>query len=413
MNLGYSILVTTVWFLSTYFNIVLLLILFNKKSEIYKYEKISSGNIPKVSMIVPCYNEEKTIEQSIKSLQKVDYPKDKFEIVIVNDGSTDSTAKIAEKYAAQKNIVFIDNKVNAGKAACLNQGILSSTGEFVACMDADTEVNPDVIKKTIPFFRHKKTGAVTVSVEVKKPATFLEKIIEIEYTIGLSLALKALSFFNAVHVTPGPFSIYRRKVLDEIGMFDTKNITEDLEIAYRIQKSKYSIACCSSTHVKTVIPKTFKGLYTQRKRWYTGSLLTLWQHKDIVLNSKVGAFAYIMPYTYLLIILGLSLIIFSIFLSLSNFIKSISHFALTNFNFWSYITLENFDILTFSSLSFFGITAIMMTILGAFLCLKIADKKIRARKKGLFGFVFLFFLYQLFWAVSIYSVIFRKTVKWR
>lgn len=413
MNLVYSVIVSLVWFLSIYFNVVFLLALLSQKEELFKSPKQENNReFPKVSIIVPAYNEEDTIEQNIISLNKVDYPKDKLEIIIVNDGSKDSTSKIVNRLKG-RNIIFIDNKNNKGKAACLNQGIEESTGEFIACMDADSEVQSDILKKTIPYFRNKKIGAVTVTVEVKDTKNFLQKIIAIEYIIGLSLFLKVLSYFSAVHVTPGPFSIYRKQVLENIGRFDPKSIVEDLEIAYRLQKGGYKIACCIATKVRTITPKTFKALHRQRKRWYSGAIYTIMQHRNIILNSEMGYFSYIVPYAFLLIFLGLFLFVFSIYLGLSHLIKSISFFSLTNFNFLSYITLEKFDFLTLSTLSFFGITAIATTILSMFICIKMSNNKIRSNILGIIGFPFIFFLYQIFWASSIVTVLFRKKVSWK
>jgi len=92
--------------------------------------------------------------------------------------------------------IFIDNKKNKGKAACLNQGISVAKGEYVACMDADSVVSKDILKKTIPYFKNDEIGAVTVSVEVKHVNNFLQKIIQLEYILGLSLFLRILSSFH-------------------------------------------------------------------------------------------------------------------------------------------------------------------------------------------------------------------------
>lgn len=417
MNLLYSIFISVVWFLSTYFAVVLLLILITRKSRLFDSPSPKSfKELPMVSILVPVYNEGTNVKLTINSLKKVDYPKDKLEIIILNDGSSDNTAEMVRKHINRSTMVFVDNKKNKGKAATLNQGIMLAKGEFVGTMDGDSEVSPDIVKKTIPYFRNEKIGAVTVTVEVKNPKSFLQKIVEIEYVIGLSLALKALSFFNAVHVTPGPFSIYRKSVLKEIGMFDEKNITEDLEIAYRIHKHGYRITNCTTTKVKTITPQDFKTLYVQRKRWYTGSLLTLWKHKNLVFKKKYGAFAFIMPYTFILVTLGLLLVIFSLFLSLKNLFKALSFHALTNFNFFSYWTwenLKNVDLLKTSTLSIFGVLGIVTTVVSAYLCLRIANKRIKTRMPGFVGFIFLFFLYQLYWASSFYSAILGRKVKWR
>lgn len=413
MNILYSIIVSFVWFLSTYFNVVFLLALLSRKDELFKSPKLGkSGSLPKVSIIVPAYNEEETISQSIKSLKKVDYPKDKLEIIIVNDGSKDNTSKIVNKLKGS-SIIFLDNKDNKGKAACLNQGISIATGDLVACMDADSEVKSDIIRKTVPYFKDEKIGAVTVTVEVKNAKGLLQKIIKIEYMIGLSLALKALSFFNSVNVTPGPFSIYRKKMFEEIGMFDITSITEDLEIAYRIHKSNYKIACCITTKVQTITPDTFKSLYKQRKRWYSGAIYTLMQHRSLVLNPKGGYFSYIMPYTFLLIFLGLFLFGFSIYLSISSIARGISFFYLTDFNFLSYMTLHKFDVLTSGTLTLLGLTALATTLFSCYICLRMADKSSKKNFGGIAAFLLMFFLYQIFWAASVFTVLFRKKVSWR
>jgi len=413
MNLIYSLIVSLVWFLSTYFNVVFLLALLSRKDELLKFPKLKGNQeLPKVSIIVPAYNEESTIEQSIASLNKIDYPKDKLEIIIVNDGSRDNTGKIVNGLKG-RSILFIDNKDNKGKAARLNQGIEESTGELIACMDADSEVQSDILKKTTPYFRNKKIGAVTVTVEVKDAKNFLQKIVAVEYAIGLSLFLKVLSYFSAVHVTPGPFSIYKKEVLEKIGRFDTKSIVEDLEIAYRLQKGGYRIACCIATKVRTITPETFKSLHKQRKRWYSGAIYTIIKHRNVVLNSKIGYFSYIVPYVFLLIFLGLFLFAFSVYLGVYHLIRSISFFSLTNFNFLSYMTLNKFDFLTLSTLSFFGITAIATTILSMYICMKLSSIKIKKNLAGVVGFPFIFFLYQIFWASSILAVILRKKVGWK
>lgn len=413
MNLFYTWFVFIVWFLSTYFVVVFLLCLFKNKGSLFEQPILKAGvKLPRLSFVISAYNEEKKISKSIESIMKIDYPKELFEIIIVDDGSKDNTAGIVRQYADEK-IIFIDNKKNKGKAACLNQGISVAKGELIACMDADSVVPSNVLKKTIPLFKNQKIGAVTVPVEVKNPKNFLEKIIEVEYVIGLSIFLKVLSFFNSIHVTPGPFSLYRKSLINKIGGFDEKNITEDLEIAYRIQKSGYKIDCCMSTHVKTIVPNNLKSLYVQRKRWYSGSLLTVWKHKNLIFNRNVGFFGYFIPFIFVLVILGLTLFLSSLYLGISNLIENISLYSLTNFNFFAHFSLREIDFLNFSIFGFFGIFSIIATYFIAAVGLKIYNKNIGERKAGFAGFFLLFFLYQFFWLASFSGVLLARRIKWR
>ena len=412
MNLSYTVLVYIVWFLSTYFIVVFLLTLIKNKSKLYNSPDLDKNNrLPKVSIVISAYNEQGKISDTIESLKSIDYPKELYEMIIVNDGSKDKTRDIIARYEDKKNIIFIDNKKNKGKAACLNQGIAIAKGAYVACMDADSVVPKNILKKTVPYFDDKDIGAVTVSVEVKHVNNFLQKIIQLEYILGLSLFLKVFSYLNCIHVTPGPFSIYRKDLVDKIGGFDVNNITEDLEIAYRIHKSGYRIANCMDTSVKTITPDNFKSLYRQRRRWYTGALKTLWQHKDILLRKKTGFFGYFIPFNYSLIIFGLGLFLLSLYLSFSNIIKNLSLYSLTNYNFFSNLSWD-FDVLRISIFAIFGIFGIVGTIILVTFGLDITKNHSKKRVSIYFGYFLLFFLYQFFWLSSFFLVLFKRKVRW-
>ena len=412
MMLGYSILVHIVWFLSTYFIVVFLLALLKNKSGLYKSPEFGKNDeLPKVSIVISAYNEEKKIADSIESLKAIDYPKEMYEVIIVNDGSKDKTRDVVLEYADGKNVIFIDNAKNKGKAACLNQGIKTAKGTYVACMDADSVVSKDILRKTLPYFKDRKTGAVTVSVEAKNANNFLQRIIQLEYLLGLSLFLKVFSSFNCVHVTPGPFSIYRKSMLEKIGYFDKDNITEDLEIAYRIHKSGFKIRNCMDTGVKTVTPDNVKSLYRQRRRWYSGALMTLWQHKDILLKRNSGLFSYFIPFNYALITFGLGLFLLSTYLTISNALKNISLYAFTNYNFFSNLDL-NFDLLSLSIFGVFGISGIIGMIVLVTFGLKAIRNSPRRNPSLYFGYFLLFFMYQFFWFASFFLVLFRRKVRW-
>ena len=314
---------------------------------------------------------------------------------------------------ANEQIVFIDNKANKGKAACLNQGIRKATGEFVACMDADSMCARDVIKKTVPYFENQKIGAVTVTVEVNKPKRLLEKVVELEFILGLSLFLRVFSFINCIHVTPGPFSIYRKSMMDEINGFDETNITEDLEIAYRIRKAGYKMDCCMAARVKTNVPDNFKGLYKQRRRWYTGAIYTILQHRSMLLRKKYGLWSFFMTYNYSIILTGILLFITTIFLALKNWITDVSFYRFTNFNFFQHMQWPEFDLLGISVFYILGITGFAATIIILMFGTRASVQSLKKRKLGAFGYLYLYFLYQIFWISSIIHVITGKKVKWR
>ncbi len=412
MNIFQSLLMYLVWFLSTYFVVLFMLLVLKYRKSIFESKQTKLMRLPMVSIVIPAYNEEKSIKDTITSLKTLDYPKKKLEIIIINDGSKDRTAERINFLKNELDFTFINNTVNLGKAYCLNLGIKKSKGEFVVCMDADTRVKHDVIKKTLEHFDAEDVAAVTVGIDVN-PQNFLQRITQIEYAIGISLSLAILSRLNTAHVTPGPFTIFRKSALEKIGGFDEKNITEDMEIAYRLHKSQYKIKCCLSSKVYTDVPKDLKTLYRQRKRWYTGALQTIVKHKDVLFNTELGIFGFFIPYTFSLILLGVLLFVFSTLLSIYNSLKNLSFYRLTGFNFLSHIEFNLDPLSIFSVYSLLILFSFSMTILMTFIGLRVLNKKIRKSFSGFFGFAYLFILYQVFWISSIYSFVFKRRIQWK
>ena len=411
MHPWFNLFIYVVWFLSTYFMVFFILSVLVHRKEVFQRKKANMGK-PPVTFIIPAFNEEKDIAATIRSLKRVTY--NNAEFVIVNDGSSDRTSSIVNKcIRGDTRFTFIDNEKNQGKSLSLNQGIDSAKGEFVACMDADSIVEKNIIEKVLPYFEDPDVGATTVSVEVNNPKNFLNKVIELEFTIGLSLFLKIFSFFDCVFVTPGPFSMYRKKMLQDIGGFDPENITEDYEIAFRIHKAGYKIKNCIEAKVYTNLPEDFRGTYIQRRRWYSGSIQTIFQHKDMWFNPKYGLFGFFIPYNFLLIFLGIGVFLGSSYLGISRFIRESWYYSYTGFNFFEHIELWNFDILRFGTVNVLALTMISATIILMLIGLHYTRKRYRTRKLGMLGYPLLFFLYQIFWGGAIWAVIRGRKIKWR
>lgn len=411
MDPVYNLFVYVLWFLATFYTVFFIVSMIFNKNKLYE-KRVSNVDNGYVSVIVSAFNEEKKIDKTIRSLKKIKY--EKIEFIIVNDGSSDRTADVVRKNIFQdKRFILIDRKNNIGKAASLNEGISIAKGVYVACMDADSMVEPDVFTKALPYFNGKRVGAVTISVEVFKPRKFLHKLIDIEYTIGLSLFLKIASFFNFIFVTPGPFSIYRMDVLKKIKGFDSENIVEDLEIAYRIHKAGYRIENCMEAKVWTICPPTFHQIYNQRKRWYSGALQTCYKHRSLMLKRKYGLFSFTVPFNYLLVLLGLVLFISSLYLGVSHIITNLFHLQYTSVSLWDRIMNFKIDILSMSTVSFIGMSAFFLSILVIVFGMKMSRKKLMKKKTGIVFFPLMFFLYQIFWIGSVIAVIRGKKVKWR
>ena len=308
-----SVIVYSVYLISIYFVVFWLSVLFQKGSIEDKTKELK--NNPLVTIAIPVYNENKTIKRTIQSAMGLDYPKDKIEIIVINDGSTDNTAEIVEKIIKENSVsnIKLINQRNSGKGKALNNAIKKSKGEFFVCLDADSFVKEDALKKMLPEFEDQEVAIVLPLMKVKDPKNIVEKIQWYEYLINFFYK-KLMAKLDCVHVSPGPFSVYKKKVLEKIGNFDEDNLTEDLEITLRAQKHHYKIVQVLSTEVYTYAPKTIKAFYKQRRRWYKGTILNIIKHKDMMFNSNYGDFGIMqLPSVLLSGVMILSIILITLY----------------------------------------------------------------------------------------------------
>ena len=295
MNLPLTILLWITYLISLYFTIFWIIIFITSRFALKKQEikRIHLKKNPYVSVIIPAYNEEDTIEMTINSVLNLNYPKNKLEIIVVNDGSTDKTGKVVKGVIAKnKGRIILINQKNKGKAASLNNALKISKGEFFACLDADSSVEPKTLRKMLRLYEKENDDdliIVTPALKVKEPKTLLQRLQRLEYLISLFIA-RLMSHLDCIYVAPGPFSLYRKKDIIKLGGFDEENLTEDQEIAYRAQKYHYKIKQCYNAYVHTVAPHNLKGLYKQRNRWFKGSLHNLIKYRKLVLNKTYGDF---------------------------------------------------------------------------------------------------------------------------
>lgn len=274
-------------FAALYFEVFLLLTFLSSPSRKSREPKVSN-NEPTVALIVPCWNEEETIRGSVESLLALTYPADKLSIVVVNDGSTDNSAEELKVFEGHPRVTIIHQE-NGGKHTALNAGIAATSAEIVGCMDADSFVEPSALMETMPYFDDPKVAAVTVAMSVHQPTTLIEAMQNAEYILGIALR-HILASINGIYVTPGPFSLYRRSVVLELGGFRSGHQAEDMEMALRLQRNGYWIENAVRARVYAQSPKTVRSLIKQRTRWTTGFLRNvLGDYRDMIGNPKFGA----------------------------------------------------------------------------------------------------------------------------
>ncbi|HVY72490.1 MAG TPA: glycosyltransferase [Candidatus Paceibacterota bacterium] len=298
-------------FLGIFFESFMLVTFLSKPARTAR-ARPTTTKTPHVALIIPCYNEEDTVELSIKAALRVDYPADKFQLVVVNDGSKDKTWEIMQKFKDHPQILLINQK-NGGKHTALNAGIAATTAEIVGCLDADTVLEPDALKRTLVCFDKPNVAAAMSSISIRTPRGLLERMQSAEYTVGIFYR-HALSSINAMYVTPGPFSLYRRSVLEKVGGFVYGQQTEDMEMALRLQREGYEIDNMPRALVTTHAMDTLPKLMRQRMRWTSGFFRNvLFDYRDL-LSYKHGVLGYlILPFGLIAPIAILSIFSFTIY----------------------------------------------------------------------------------------------------
>lgn len=335
--------------------IIQLLISFFKVRKNDKYRQsndfgryVSSENLLPISLLIPAYNEQENIVSNIKSLMKIDYPK--FEIVVVNDGSTDKTHDLIieafQLYRVESavktsiptkeirgiycnidypNLIYVD-KENGGKSDALNAGINVSSYPLFACLDADSRIEPDaLLKLSTEFLKNTDTvvaGGIVriangfkikdgISSEFSMPSKMVERFQIVEYYRSFLSGRVSWGATNSMLIVSGAFGVFKKQAVIEAGGYKTNTIGEDMEIVVRIHKNmkakkrKYKIIFCEDAVCWTQGPLSLNDIRSQRRRWQIGLFDTLLSHKSMLLNPRYGTVGLIaIPYHWIFELFG-------------------------------------------------------------------------------------------------------------
>lgn len=410
-----EILIYPFLFVTVFFE-VFLLVTFMSEPARTRRAKTLSIDTPNVSVIVPCYNEEKTIGGTVESLLALDYPKDKLTIVLVDDGSKDGTAAVMDAFKGNPQITVI-HKENGGKHTALNLGIeLSPQAELIGCLDADSFVAADALREVIGYFDDPKVAAVTAAMSVHEPRTLLELMQNADYIHGITLR-HTISSLNGLYVTPGPFSFYRRDIVRKLGGFQTGHNTEDLEMALRIQRGGYLIENAPRARVYTKTPTSIPALIRQRTRWTTGFLRNvLYDYRDMIGNPNFGTLGIIMlPLGLIANISGIIMFTVIIYQLIHQLVTS---YLITQGVPLSYTLVPHFHSFEWFYFPLSGIVLLSFMLLIAGVSIILIGKNISKTPGnlivGIVGYILFFGFLAPFWLVrSLFDVVTGTRRAWR
>ena len=239
---------------------------------------------PPVSILVPCHNEGENIRDTLEFLLRQRYPN--FEIVAIDDGSTDKTLEILHAMAARhQQIRVVQLDANQGKAMALRSGALLTKNEFLVCIDGDALLGPEAIAWMMRQFQNNpKLGAVTGNPRIRTRSTLLGKIQVGEFSAIVGLIKRAQQVYGRIFTVSGVIAGFRKSALHSVGYWSNDMVTEDIDISWKLQLNGWDIQFEPNALCWVLMPESLTGLWKQRLRWSQGGAEVLLRHTDKVLH---------------------------------------------------------------------------------------------------------------------------------
>ena len=246
---------------------------------------------PMVSVLIPCFNEEKVIVASVTRILHSDWKR--LEVLVLDDGSTDATVtKVREAFGDDPRVTLLGFE-NGGKARALNRGMEHASGDVLVALDADTLFPPDTIPRLVRWFADPKVGAVAGNAVVGNRLNLVTRWQALEYVTAQNLERRALAALGAVTVVPGAVGAWRRAALEALGGYPHDTLAEDQDLTIACQRAGWRVEFDSEARAYTEAPDSVAGLLKQRFRWSFGTLQCLWKHRAALFNRKQPVLGFV------------------------------------------------------------------------------------------------------------------------
>lgn len=246
---------------------------------------------PSLTVLVPAYNEEAVVCKTIRSL--LASRNRKFDIVVIDDGSSDNTADAVRREFWKTQRVRVFKKQNGGKSAALNFGLRQTEAEIVIALDADTVFAPDSIEKLIRHFKDPRVGAVAGRAVVGNEVSLMARFQSLEYVTSQNLDRRAFEGFNAIGVVPGAIGAWRRQPLIDVGGFPLDTLAEDADATIAMERAGWRVLYEPAAIALTEAPETVRAFMKQRFRWMYGTLQVAFKHRDALVQKTARGVGYV------------------------------------------------------------------------------------------------------------------------
>jgi poly-beta-1,6-N-acetyl-D-glucosamine synthase len=262
----------------------------------FKNEKaIQSDLIPKlrngeawegVSIVIPCFNEGENAVETITYALNVDYPD--FEVIAVNDGSTDNTLEILLKLArTNPKLKVVNLAENQGKALGLQAGALLAKNNYLVCIDGDALLDRYCVYWIVKhLIRYPHVAAVTGNPRIRNRTTLLGKVQVGEFSSIVGMIKRAQRSFGRLFTVSGVITGFRKSAVHEVGYWSPDMLTEDIDITWKLQRNGWDVRFEPKALVWILMPETIKGLWKQRLRWAMGGFQVMLKNFKVLFASK-------------------------------------------------------------------------------------------------------------------------------
>jgi cellulose synthase/poly-beta-1,6-N-acetylglucosamine synthase-like glycosyltransferase len=246
---------------------------------------------PTVSILIPAHNEEQVIGRILQRLTELTYPKEKLQIVVVDDASTDITGKIAEEYSKEHsyiNVLHRDKKEGGrGKASALNAGLKQAEGEIILCFDADYFPQRDIVEELAKEFVDPRVGAVQGRVTVlNEPQNMVTRLVALERIGGYRIDQEARDSLGLIPQFGGTVGGFRRSLLEGLGGWDESILAEDTDLTFRVYLAGYEVRYVNDAECYEEAVESWRDYWKQRYRWAKGHMQCFFKHWLKVLKSN-------------------------------------------------------------------------------------------------------------------------------
>ncbi|MER5905905.1 glycosyltransferase [Streptomyces mirabilis] len=254
-----------------------------------------------VSVLVPAYNEAKCIENTVRSLMASEHP---VEVLVVDDGSSDGTARIVEDLLLPN--VRVVRQHNAGKPAALNRGLANARHDIVVMMDGDTVFEPSTVRELVQPFADPSVGAVAGNAKVGNRDSLIGAWQHIEYVMGFNLDRRMYDILGCMPTIPGAVGAFRRSALERVGGMSDDTLAEDTDITMALHRDGWRVVYAEKARAWTEAPESVQQLWSQRYRWSYGTMQAIWKHRRaLVERGPSGRFGRVgLPLVSLFMVLA-------------------------------------------------------------------------------------------------------------